>query len=222
LGEIYLVNLARLDGESFGVRWQAEHDTALKSEVASELKTPSPLRSASAVQNGFDLYVPVDSLGAVADKLIAAAKVLGGRACGWAAFETARIEAGIPRFGTDMDETNIPLECGIETRAVSYNKGCYIGQEVINRIHSIGHVNRELCCLRLADDLPALPARGDKLFKDGKEVGHITSAVKSPALSTNVALGYVRREANAAGTKLTLVSGGMKQVAEIMERAQTD
>ena len=95
-------------------------------------------------QLGFDLFVPNNSLGAVADKLIAAAKQIGGRACGWQAFETARIEAGIPQFGADMDETNIPLECGIESRAVTYTKGCYIGQEVINRIHSVGHVNREL------------------------------------------------------------------------------
>ena len=102
--------------------------------------------------SGFDLFVPSVALAAVADKLIAAAKSVGGRACGWTAFDTARIEAGIPRFGVDMDETNIPLECGIEDRAVSYTKGCYIGQEVINRIHSIGHVNRELRGLRLADD----------------------------------------------------------------------
>ena len=77
---------------------------------------------------------------------------------GWQAFETARIEAGIPRFGVDMDETNLPLECGIESRAVSYSKGCYIGQEVINRVHSFGHVTRELRGLRLADDLQSLPA----------------------------------------------------------------
>ena len=59
------------------------------------------------------------------------------------ALETLRIEAGIPRFGADMDETNIPLECGIEGRAVSYTKGCYVGQEVLNRIHTLGHVNPE-------------------------------------------------------------------------------
>ena len=154
--------------------------------------------------NGFDLFVPTNSLGAVADKLIAAAKSMGGRACGWDAFEIARIEAGVPRFGADMDDTNIPLECGIEARAVSYSKGCYIGQEVINRIHSIGHVNKELRGLRLADDLKSLPAKGDKLFHDGKEVGYLTSAIKSPALNANIALGYVRREANAIGTELIL------------------
>ena len=153
---------------------------------------------------GFDLFVPVASLGVVADKLIAAAKSLGGWAGGWQALETARIEAGFPRFGVDMDETTLPPEAGLESRAMSYRKGCYIGQEVLNRLHTMGHVNRELRGLRLADELTELPTRGDKLFKDGKEVGHITSATISPALSANIALGYVRREWLAAGTELTL------------------
>jgi folate-binding protein YgfZ len=167
--------------------------------------------------SGFDLFVPNNSLGAVADKLIAAAKQIGGRACGWTAFETARIEAGIPRYGADMDETNIPLECGIESRAVTYNKGCYIGQEVINRIHSVGHVNRELRGLRLADDLKTLPQRGDKLFHAGKEVGCVTSVVKSPALNANIALGYVRREANQIGNELTLRTAAGESAAKIVE-----
>lgn len=157
---------------------------------------------------GFDLFVPSNSISTVADILMTTGEGLGGRPCGWTAYETARIEAGIPRFGVDMDETNIPLECGIEARAVSYNKGCYIGQEVINRIHSIGHVNRELRSLRLADDLQALPARGDKLFHDGKEVGHLTSSVYSPALKANIALGYVRREVNQSGVELKVRAAG--------------
>ncbi|HEY1489479.1 MAG TPA: aminomethyltransferase family protein, partial [Verrucomicrobiae bacterium] len=176
LGEIYLINQSRAPG------------------------------SAGVPPASFGLFVPADSLAAVADKLIAAAKSLRGRACGWDALEIARIEAGIPRFGADMDESNIPLECGIEARAVSYKKGCYIGQEVINRIHSFGHVNKELRGLRLAEDLPTLPAKGDKLFHEGKEVGYVTSAVKSPLLNANIALGSVRREANAPGTELMLRS----------------
>lgn len=152
---------------------------------------------------GFDIFVPNESLGAVADKLVAAAKSVGGRACGWTAFETARIESGVPRFGADMDETNLPMEC-IEDRAVNFNKGCYIGQEVLNRIHAMGHVTKELRGLQLPDDLAKLPNKGEKLFHDGKEVGYITSAVKSPALNQNVALGYVRREANKIGTELTM------------------
>ncbi len=166
---------------------------------------------------GFDLFVPNNSLGAVADKLIAAAKQIGGRAVGWTAFEIARIENGIPRFGADMDGTNIPLECGIEGRAVSYNKGCYIGQEVINRIHSVGHVTRELRGLRLADDLKMLPARGDKLFFNGKEIGHVTSAVKSPTLNANIALGYVRREANQIGNEMVSRTAAGESAAKIVE-----
>lgn len=200
LGEIHLMNHARLQppGGIFGLRGQAEPDSAL----AGGPKAPSPLRATGAVHSGFDLFVPTDSLGAVADKLLAAAKSIGGRAVGWSAFEIARIEAGIPRFGADMDETNLPQECGIEAGAISYTKGCYIGQEVLNRIHSMGHVNRELRGLRLADELPSLPAKGDKLFQGDKEIGHITSAVRSPRLDANLALGYVRREAGAVGTEL--------------------
>ena len=175
------------------------------------------MNNARLGSKGFDLFVPTNSFEVVADILIVAAQSVGGRACGWTAMETARIEAGIPRFGADMDATNIPLECGIEARAVSYGKGCYIGQEVINRIHSIGHVNRELVGLRLADDLKTLAVRGDKLFKNGKEVGCLTSAVFSPALKTNIALSYVRREANALGTELELHSNGNESRARVVD-----
>lgn len=153
---------------------------------------------------GYDLFVPESSLAAVADKLVAAVKAVGGRACGWTAFEISRIEAGIPRFGADMDETNIPIECGIEARAISYTKGCYIGQEVLNRIHSIGRVNRELCGLRIETKADKLPARGDKLFHEDKEAGYITSVTRSPVFDGVIALGYVRREFNQPGNKFIL------------------
>jgi folate-binding protein YgfZ len=159
---------------------------------------------------GFDLFVPGNSLGAVADKLIAAARSIGGSSVGWQAFEIARIEAGIPRYGIDMDENSIPLECGIEAEAVSYSKGCYIGQEVINRIHSIGHVNRSLHALQFAGDLSTLPSRGDKLFSAGKEVGQVTSAVKSSRLSASVGIGYVRREVNVREDGLRLIVAGQE------------
>jgi folate-binding protein YgfZ len=202
LGEIYLVNNGRL-----GVCRSRGDETQIK----NQLETPHVV----SCNFGFDLFVPNNSLGAVADKLIAAAKQIGGRATGWTAFETARIEAGIPRFGADMDGTNIPLECGIESRAIVYNKGCYIGQEVINRIHSVGHVTRELRGLRLADDLKILPQLGDKLFLNGKEIGFVTSAVKSPVLNANIALGYVRREANQIGNELVLRTAAGESPAKI-------
>lgn len=207
LGEIYLVNHARITG-SAGLP---------PASSPNEKVTTRRQDGGAPGSHGFDLFVPNNSLGAVADKLIFAAKQIGGCACGWLAFETARIEAGIPRFGADMDETNIPLECGIESRAIVYNKGCYLGQEIINRIHSVGHVNRELRGLRLADDLTALPQRGDKLFHAGKEVGYVTSAVKSPALHAHIALGYVRREANQIGNELTLRTAAGESAAKIVE-----
>ena len=166
---------------------------------------------------GFDLFVPTPALGAVADKLIAAARQLGGRACGWDALEFARIEAGIPRFGVDMDENTLPPEAGLDTRAVSYTKGCYIGQEVLARIRTYGQVAKALRGLRLRDDLPVLPVKGDKVFKDGKEVGSITSAIASPTFKANLALAYVRREANAHGTELTLRTTAGESAARIVE-----
>jgi len=167
--------------------------------------------------SGFDLFVPTAALGAVTDRLIAATKAVGGRACGWQALESARIEAGIPRYGADMDETNLASEAGIEERAISYSKGCYIGQEVIARIRTYGQVAKALRGLRLADDLKTLPVRGDKLFKEGKEVGYITSAVASPALKANIAIGYVRREHKGTGTDLTVRMGEGESVAHIVD-----
>jgi len=206
LGEIYLANHGRL---------VTERRAPSRPESKNELPIAGTVPGAPT---GFELFVPNNSLGAVADKLIAAAKQIGGRAVGWQASEVARIEAGIPRFGADMDGTNLPLECGpaLSDRAIVYNKGCYIGQEVINRIHSVGHVNRELRGLRLADDLKSLPARGDKLFHGGKEVGYVTSAVRSPSLDANIALGYVRREANKIGIELTLLTAAGESPVKIV------
>lgn len=155
---------------------------------------------------GFDLFVPTTALGTVMDRLTEAAKAMDGCVCGWEAMEAARIEAGLPRYGQDMDEAIIPLEAGLEDRAVRYNKGCYIGQEVINRIHSIGQVTKSLRGLSLPDDLPQLPSHGDKLLHEGREVGYVTSSLKSARFKRSIAMGYVRKEVNEPGTTLTLVT----------------
>jgi folate-binding protein YgfZ len=154
--------------------------------------------------SGFDVFVPTASLGVVAEQLIYAVKAVGGRPCGWQAMETARIEAGIPRFGLDMDETNLAPEAGIEPRAISYSKGCYIGQEVIARIRTYGQVAKSLQGLRFADGTKVLPKQGERLYLDDKEIGYITSAAASTALRANIALGYVRREHNKIGTELVV------------------
>jgi len=152
----------------------------------------------------------------VAAKLMAAANEAGGRACGSRALEMIRIEAGLPRFGADMDESNLAPEAGIEGRAISHTKGCYIGQEVINKLRTFAQVSKALRGLRLSDDLKVLPARGDKLFLENKEVGYVTSALASPRFQRNIALGYVRRECKEPGTELIMRSAGAESAARIV------
>jgi folate-binding protein YgfZ len=167
--------------------------------------------------SGFDLLAATDRVKALKKKLVRAAKSAGGCECGSEAFEIARIEAGIPRFGADMDETINPLEAGLDARAISFNKGCYIGQEVISRIRTYSEVAKALRGLRLADDLQNLPQKGDKLFHDGKEAGFVTSATASPRLKSNIALGYVKREVNQPGTELSLRTAGGESRVRIVE-----
>lgn len=169
--------------------------------TAGEIYCMSQTRGAS---KGFDLFIPAASLASVLTGLLAAAREVGGGPCGWRALDMIRIEASLPRFGVDMDETNLAPEAGIEARAISYSKGCYIGQEVIARVRTYGQVAKSLRGLRLPDSLVELPKRGDKLFREDKEVGYVTSALASPSFRANLALGYVRRECNEPGSELKL------------------
>ena len=122
-----------------------------------------------------------------------------GRAVGLQALETLRIESGKPRFGVDMTEATIPVEANL-LDAISYTKGCYVGQEVIARIDARGHVNRQLTGLLLGE--AELPEAGARLFSPDREVGWITSAAQSPAMQQAIALAYVRREFVEPGTPL--------------------
>jgi len=151
---------------------------------------------------GFDLYVPGPGMESALELLIKNAPTVGGRLCGWNAFEMLRIEQGIPRFGADMDDTNLPPEVGLDRTAVSYTKGCYIGQEVIARIRTYGQVAKKLCKLQILNADP-LPAKGAKLFFNDREAGYMTSATRLPSLIVS-GLGYVRREANQVGTELSI------------------
>jgi folate-binding protein YgfZ len=124
----------------------------------------------------------------------------GARPAGLDAENVLRVEAGTPVYGRDIDETNLAPEVGRTARAISYAKGCYLGQEPIVRLRDLGHVNRVLTGIRIDGTEPA--AQGAKLWRDGKEVGHVTSSVLSPALGTAVALAYVRRGNSDPGTAL--------------------
>jgi tRNA-modifying protein YgfZ len=110
-----------------------------------------------------------------------------------------RLEHAKPRYGEDIFETTLPQETQ-QKHALNFNKGCYIGQEIVERIHSRGHVNRLLVGIRI--DAAEPPPSGAKLSADGAEVGEITSAAFSPALRKVVALGYVRAQYAAPNTAL--------------------
>jgi len=118
--------------------------------------------------------------------------------------EVIRIEAGIPKFNQDMDENTIPLEAGIESRAISFSKGCYVGQEVIIRVLHRGHgrVARKLVGLVAAGE--GKPSIGARVTSNGREIGNVTSAVISPTLRRPIALAYLHRDFLAEGTAVMI------------------
>jgi folate-binding protein YgfZ len=119
-----------------------------------------------------------------------------------AAAEVMRIEQGLPRWGRELTEEIIPIEANLEQRTIDYKKGCYIGQEVISRMKMSGQTNKRLCGLISLDDEPLQQRVKLAAPSSGKEVGWITSATRSERLGKEIALGYVKRGFNNAGTKL--------------------
>ncbi len=124
--------------------------------------------------------------------------------------DALRIEAGIPRFGVDLDKTVLAPEARQDGRAVSYKKGCYIGQEIVARIDARGHTNKGLVGFLLDPAQTALPEYDAPIFVsgtgDGKPVGRITSAAMSPTLGIPIALGYLRNEHATSDTRLAVGS----------------
>lgn len=127
-------------------------------------------------------------------------------------FETVRVERGIPRFGLDMDENTLAPEA-LGEEAISYSKGCYIGQEVIARIRTYGQVTKSLRGLRFEPNAK-VPNPADKILHDGKELGWITSAVFSPKYQCSIALGYVRKECNQIGAHVD-VNGAAAEIVNL-------
>ena len=153
-------------------------------------------------QAGCDFYIPTAHLPEAAKRLAKVVAGQGGGLAGWEAIEIARIESGIPRFACDMDGNTLPPEANLESRAISYSKGCYIGQEIIARIRTYGKVNRTLVGYRLDAELAESAMPGTKLVDDtGKAVATITSVAHSPAHGA-IALGLAKRTHAESGHKL--------------------
>lgn len=132
---------------------------------------------------------------------------------GWDAFNAARIEAGLPWFGIDMDDSNLLPETGLERSAVSDTKGCYLGQEIVARLAAYGSVSRKL--VGLVCEGTVVPQPGDAIRHAGEDVGRITSACRSPALGRPVALGYLKRGAYDEGTVVEITRGTTRLTARV-------
>ncbi len=169
------------------------------------------IRATWTAEDGFDLFVN----GAEAVSLWEALTASGARAVGFDALDILRIEAGLPSYGVDMDETNVVLEAAPD-EAVSFTKGCYIGQEIIARIHWRGHVAKKLCGLSF--DEQGETKRDDKIrTMDGKDIGRLTSVTFSPQLNRLVALGYVKYDYLAPGTQVRVISNETELAAHVVE-----
>ncbi len=137
----------------------------------------------------------------------------GAKPAGLDAFEALRVEAGTPVYGVDIDENRFIVEVGRTATAISYNKGCYLGQEPVVMARDRGQVQRTFLGLKLSGTA-AVPA-GSKLFREGKEIGVTTSSLVSPGLGTPIALAYIKRGSQEPGTTVEVETGGQRIAAEV-------
>jgi aminomethyltransferase len=152
-------------------------------------------------------WVPAES----EERFAGALTERGARPVGFDDLEILRVEAGLPRFGVDFGPENFPQETGQEEAAVSYTKGCYLGQEVVARIHYRGGVQRSMRGLRFAGEIPE---RGAALVFEGREAGTVGSTARSPRFG-GIGLAILHKRGAAAGTRLMLPDGSLAEVVEL-------
>ncbi len=184
-------------------------------EVSTEQYGGEELYAARVPQSGeegFDLLVPAPQAPSLWGALCQGRRGFAVQSVGWEAINTRRVEAGEAWWGAELDETIVPLEARLD-HAVSRNKGCYVGQEIIARIDARGHVNNLLAGFLVHGE--ALPEPGAELQVGEKKVGRVTSAVHSPALGRPIALGFLRREHHAPGTRVEVVSAAGPMELEV-------
>lgn len=163
-------------------------------------------------KNGFDVFVEANNFDEVKTSLLNA----GAKLVSEDAFEVLRIEAGVPLYGVDVNETTVVLESGVD-EAVSFTKGCYVGQEIIARIHFRGHVAKKLTGLALEEEGAIKPEDKIKTADGAKEIGRVTSVTFSPRLNKTIALGFVRYEHLADGTEVLIISDEKELKATVVE-----
>ena len=147
------------------------------------------VRSTHSPDGGYDLLVPKQGVGDVWDFILLKGGFHGIKPFGQEALDILRVEAGIPVYGVDVDESNMMLETGLSD-AVSFTKGCYTGQEAVAMATYRGHVSKKLSGLLVDGDL--VPARGDRVLVGERNVGSVTSAIRSEALGRVIAMAYIK------------------------------
>jgi glycine cleavage system T protein len=171
-------------------------------------------RASHTGEIGFDIFVPTEGLKDVWDFILLKGAFHSIVPVGLDALESLRIEAGIPVYGIDVDETNMMLETGLR-EAVSFTKGCYTGQEAVAMATYRGHVSKRLSGLAIATE--SVPSAGDRISKETKDIGYITSAMKSETLGAVIALGYVKYGSFEPGTSVEVQTEKEKMPATIVE-----
>jgi aminomethyltransferase len=162
---------------------------------------------------GFDILVPGDGLKDVWDFILLKGAFHEIAPVGSRALNSLRVEAGLPIYGVDADESNMMLETGL-IEAVSYTKGCYTGQEAVAMATYRGHVSKRLSGLVIASEIP--PPEKAKIFKGEKEIGYITSSLKSETLGSVIALGYIKYGYFEPGTAVEIEnSDGLSQASVV-------
>jgi folate-binding protein YgfZ len=154
---------------------------------------------------GAEFVVERGRLAELWEILLAAVRRRDGGPMGYTALSARRLALGVPWFGYDFGEKQIPHEAGLENSHISYTKGCYTGQEIVERVRSRGQVNRRRVELLFTGD--AVPEAGAVLTVDGKEMGVVTRAARTWDPPRVIGMGYVRKEANAPGTSLQWAGG---------------
>lgn len=154
------------------------------------------VRCALPWMGGFLIGAASDAIAAVEAKLTGAGAVLGGDSL----WNTVRVESNWPLWGVDFDESNLPQEVSRDEQAISFRKGCYLGQETVARIDALGHVNKQLATVRFEGDV--VPEVGAELFQREQPVGRVTSSCWSPRGAKPQALAMLKRGANVVGTLL--------------------
>lgn len=187
--------LADLGRKDLGAMPLFSHDEAQLARIPCRI-----VRREIAGSPAATLIVPHVRLAELWRVLAERVRGLGGTTAGMEALNAVRLESGTPWFGVDYDDKHIPHEAGLEHSHISYEKGCYTGQEIVERVRSRGQVNRRLTELQFSGS--TAPPPGTKLLHDGHEVGDLTSTGYSPRLGRAIGLGYLRREHSALGTKL--------------------